>query len=249
VWSNDPEQVINDLPNVALTGDRYYRPIWMSSEMAEYTGTVMAIDPSGRGQDETGYAVVKILHGNLFVVAAGGFSDGYSENTLKALSLIAKEHKVNHVIVEANFGDGMFTQILKPIMTKLHPVFIEEVKHSFQKERRIADTLEPVMNQHRLIFDTKVIEKDYRDTTKPENSLVYQMTRLTRDRGSLKHDDKLDALAMAVGYWVQQMARDTDAAVDDHKKEMLDKELKKFRDDIFNVGRPSSGGRHQGGWI
>jgi hypothetical protein len=34
------------------------------------------------------------------------------------------------------------------------------------------------------------------------------MTRLTRDRGALQHDDRLDALAIAVGYWVESMARD-----------------------------------------
>jgi len=39
------------------------------------------------------------------------------------------------------------------------------------------------------------------------------MSRITRDRGSLGHDDRLDVLSMAVGYWVEQMSRDVDQAV------------------------------------
>ncbi len=104
VWGQQADAVLNDLPNVGLDGDRLYGPVWMAKEMAEYTGCVMAIDPSGRGKDETAYAIVKMLHGNLFLVAAGGFSDGYSEATLRALAVLAKTHDVKHVIVEANFG-------------------------------------------------------------------------------------------------------------------------------------------------
>jgi hypothetical protein len=230
-WCNDPDFIINDIPAVGLQGDRLYRPLWVAPEMAEYGGSVMAIDPAGRGGDETSYAVVKILHGNLFLVASGGFKDGYSEGTLKALSLVAAQHKVNYVIVEANFGDGMFTQLLKPVMTKVHPVTIEEVKHSTQKERRICDTLEPVLNQHRLIVDTSVLKKDYE--AEPSKQLFYQLTRITRDKGALVHDDRIDALSIAVSYWVEHMARDQALAADQHKEELLKQELLAFQSQVF----------------
>jgi hypothetical protein len=84
VWCNEPDKMHQQLQAVGLAGDRLYRPLFISPEMVDYTGSVMAIDPSGRGKDETGYAIVKILHGNLFLVDAGGFADGYSEETLKA---------------------------------------------------------------------------------------------------------------------------------------------------------------------
>lgn len=239
VWGNDPEKIINDLPSVGLRGDRLYRPIWTSNEMAEFTGSVMAIDPSGRGSDETAYAVVKILHGNLFLVASGGFKDGYSEQTLRALTAIAATHKVNQIIVEANFGDGMFSQLLKPIMTRVHPVTIEEVKHSSQKEKRICDTLEPVMNQHRLVIDQSVVREDFK--AEHGRQLLYQMTRITRDKGALAHDDRLDVLAIAVGYWVDQMARDTELAAEEHRDAMRLKALQDFSDTVFglNTGKSS----------
>ena len=132
------------------------------------------------------------------------------------------------MIVEANFGDGMYTKLLTPIMSKHHRVLIEEVKHSTQKESRIIDTLEPVMSGHRLVVDQKVIEQDYNSAPDIKYSLIYQMTRITRDRGSLAHDDRLDALSMAVGYWVEHMARDQDKAVQSIRDKNLQGDLKKF---------------------
>ena len=236
VWGNDPDKVIEELPNVGLAGDRYYRPLWTSTEMAEFTGSVLAIDPSGRGKDETSYAVVKILHGNLFLAASGGFKDGYSEVTLKGLSVIAKLHNVNHVIIEANFGDGMFSQLLKPVMAKVHACPIEEVKHSAQKEKRIADVLEPVVQQHRLIVDAKVIKADQQ--AEPKYQLFYQFTRLTRERGALRNDDRLDALAMAVGYWVEHMSKDTQQAAQDHYEALRDADLRRFCEQFTGGPRP-----------
>jgi len=227
-WSAAPELCINDLPNVALTGDRFYRPMWHTDEMSEYTGSVMSIDPSGRGKDETGYACVKALAGNLFLTEAGGITGGYEMETLEALAYAAKRNQVKYIIIEANFGDGMFTQLLKPVLARIYPCTVEEVKHSTQKEARIIDTLEPVMSTHRLIVDQRVIQKDF-DTAKDiKYSLFYQLTRLTRDRGALVHDDRLDALAIAVAYWTESMARDNNKAAHDIQSAALDKELKKF---------------------
>lgn len=228
VWSNGSEHRCEDLPNVGLQGDGYYKPMWVAPEMAEFTGSVMVIDPSGRGKDETTYVVVKHLNGWLYLTASGGFKEGYTEATLKGLALVAKEQDVKQVIVEANFGDGMFSQLLKPIMNRIHSVAIEEVRHSIQKERRICDTLEPIMNQHRLVICQRVIEKDHKFTPEPTRQLMYQLARITRDKGALKHDDRLDALAMAVAYWSEAMARDTEKAHDEHLEELREAEFEAF---------------------
>lgn len=222
-----------ELPNVGLSGDRFYAPEDTVGR-SEYQGSVLAIDPSGRGSDETAYAIVKMLNGFLYVVDAGGVEGGYSEKTLQHLTDLAKLHKVNSVLVESNFGDGMFTELLKPYIQNTYPVTIEEVRHSKQKEQRIIDTLEPVMNQHRLVIDPKVIQKDYDSVQHmpPEKAakymLTYQMTRITKARGALAHDDRLDVLAMAVQYWVDQMAADADKEIRSKREEMLEMELEKF---------------------
>lgn len=234
-WAAAPELCINDIPNVALTGDRFYRPMWHSDDMSEYTGAVMSIDPSGRGKDETGYAVVKALAGNLFLTEAGGITGGYEIETLEALAYAAKRNQVKYIVIEANFGDGMFTQLLKPVLARIYPCTVEEVKHSTQKEARIIDTLEPVMSTHRLIVDQRVIQKDF-DTAKDiKYSLFYQLTRITRDRGALIHDDRLDALAIAVNYWVESMARDNNKAASDIKSAAIDRELKTFLGSVLGT--------------
>ena len=229
VWSSAPEYAVNDVPCVGMSGDRFYRPMWTANDMAEYTGSVLFIDPSGRGSDETGYAVVKMLNGWLYLVDAGGLSGGYSEVTLKALATIAAKHQVNKAIVEANFGDGMFTELFKPVLRRLHPCSIEEVKVNIQKERRIIDTLEPVMNQHRLVVNHALIKRDFDTASDPKYSLFYQLTRITKDKGALTHDDRLDAVAGAVAYWVEQMGRDTEKALQEHREKLFDEELRKFQ--------------------
>ena len=236
IWAGSPEYAYKDLPCVGMSGDRYYMPMGVSGDFLKYQGSVLAIDPSGRGKDETAYAVVKMLNSTLFVTAAGGLPGGYSEDTLKSLAVIAKEQQVNEVIIESNFGDGMFTALFQPVLAKIHKVTINEVRHSIQKERRILDCLEPVLNQHKLIVDESVIHKDYNSTSHlpPDKTLkyqlFYQMTRLTRDKGSLAHDDRLDVLAIAVNYWTEQMSRDVDDAMKVHHASKLQADLDRFTD-------------------
>jgi len=236
VWSSDPDNCDRELPNVGLAGDRYRRPANTVGDMIPYSGSVLSIDPSGRGKDETGYAVVKMLNGQLFVPDAGGIRGGYDEKTLKQLVAIAKDNKVNKVVIESNFGDGMFMELIKPLFRTSYPVTIEEVRHNKQKELRIVDTLEPVLNSHRLIVDPTVINDDYRSALsypieqQTRYMLMYQLSRITRDRGSLVHDDRLDALSIAVGYWVQQMAADVNQSMIDRQQELMNEELTKFVD-------------------
>ncbi len=241
VWAQTPELEIEALPCVGLRGDRYHRPLKIIGEMVNYTGSVLSIDPSGRGKDETGYAVVKMCNGTLFVPEAGGLSGGYEEQTLMDLCKIAKRNKVNKIVVESNFGDGMFTQLMKPILTREYPVTIEEVRHSQQKEKRIIDTLEPLLGGHRLVIDPKVIDNDYKTAQKypAERQLHYmlfhQMTRITSGRGSIRQDDRLDALAIGCNYWVEQMAQDADRRISDRKDELVRLELDNFKDTYYKV--------------
>lgn len=251
-WGPLEDRVFKDLPCVSMRGDRMYPPMAVGDITAEYTGSVLAIDPAGRGADETGYAVIKMINGYLYVPAAGGLQGGYDKETLTELAHLAKHHKVNHVIYESNFGDGMFGELLKPVMAKIHPCAIEEVRHSKQKERRIIDTLEPVMMNHKLVIDPKVIEDDYRTAMKYEQAvrqskmLIYQMTRITQERGCLRHDDRLDALAIGVAYWVEAMARDEEMGIEQIRDDALEMELKKFMDNAIDPQGVRQGSRGSG---
>lgn len=232
-WASGTSQRLPEVPCVALKGDYFYAPLLRSQEVSKYTGTVMAIDPSGRGKDETAYAIIKYLNGYLFLMEVGGYRDGYTDATLKALATKAKFYGVNEVVVEANFGDGMFVQLLKPVLNSIHPCSVEEIKNSKQKELRIIDTLEPVMMRHKLIVNTSVLHEDYRVYEKEQAySLIYQLTRISRDRGSLAHDDRLDAVTMAVAHWLEVLDRDAQVGVE----ELLEEELERWLDPDRGIG-------------
>lgn len=239
IWSGDPQYVLKELQCVGLNGDRYLRPAAMIGDWVEYEGSVIAIDPSGRGKDETTYAVVKMLNGYLFVTAAGGLQGGYEDDVMMKLAKIAKEHRCNYGIIESNFGDGMFTRLFTPFLKKVgYEMTVEEIRHNTQKEKRIIDTLEPVFNQHRLIVCDSVIKHDA-DSTKhytPEQALkrqlMYQISRITKDRGALAFDDRIDALAMAVAYWVEQMGQDEEEKMQERETLLLDAELQLWHGEL-----------------
>ena len=237
IWAATPEWYVNDLPMVGLEGDRWIRPVPMPNlNYLPYTGSVMVIDPAGTGKDETGYAVVKTLHGYLFLLDAGGFppGQGSSELTMDALAKTAAKWKVNKVLIESNFGDGMFTKLLTPHLMRHHPVSTEDVKHHTQKERRICDTLEPLMQSHRLIISQALVTKDFESTSKytseraAEYQLFWQLTHLSRDRGSLAHDDRVDALAMACAYFASAMAADSEKKVAQSRDLLMKDELARY---------------------
>jgi len=249
VWASNRDLEWSDLPNVGFNGDRYYRPFATTGQWVDYQGTVMFIDPAGRGKDETGYAVVSMMGGYLFLKASGGLSGGYTPANLEFLANTAKAHKVTWLRIESNFGDGMFLSLLQPVLTKIHPVTCDEVRSNRQKELRIIDTLEPVMNSHRLIVDRKVIQRDFESTQGLLNEssesrlgyqLFYQMSRVTKEKGALGHDDRLDALAGAVAYWTEQMSVDQQRQIDARKEDMLDATLKDFINNVFGNKQTTS---------
>lgn len=244
IWSSSPELARQDLPAVGLAGDRFYRPMWLAKDnYIPYTGVVMAIDPSGRGGDELAYSIVAFCNGYLYLLRCRGLKGGYGEPNLELLAKEAKRYGVNEVVIESNFGDGMFSALLAPFMSRIHPCHLEEIHSSIQKERRIIDTLEPVMNQHRLIVDSTVIRDDaenyneYASEAAPRYQLFYQLTRITRDKGSLGKDDRLDSLAMAVAYWSTVMDKDTMRIIEEQREADLKGALDKFME--YTIGSPS----------
>lgn len=241
-WGAGRDQVVNDLACVGLQGDRLHSPMFYSKDAVPYQGIVMSIDPSGRGGDELSYAVVAMLNGWLYLLDCKGLVGGYKDENLQTLADVAKKYGVKQIIIEENFGDGMFSKLLSPFIVRTYPCTMEEVKHSTQKEKRIIDTLEPIMNQHRLVVDSGLIRRDmenynaYAEDLAHRYQLFYQLTRITKDRGCLAKDDRVDVLAMAVAYWVQTMDKDTQQAEAERKAELLDQELAKFAEHV--IGKP-----------
>ena len=246
IWASSPELKHEELPCVGLHSDAFYRPMQIQGDWMEYQGSVLAIDPSGRGDNETSYCCAKMLNGNVYITDAGGLVGGYTDKTLQSIATIAKQQEVNLILVEENYGGGMFTKLLLPFVTKTYPVTIEEIRHQEAKEKRIIDTLEPLMQQHRLIIDSNVVHKDYNSANEMyalekalRYQMFYQMSRISNIKGSLAIDDRLDVLGMACRYWVDQLARDQHTAQIQRREELLNDELDRFLDTQQFYKRPS----------
>jgi hypothetical protein len=149
-----------------------------------------------------------------------------------------KKFNVTKLVIETNFGDGMVAELFrKHLQQTKQAIDIEEVRANVRKEDRIIDTLEPVLNQHRLIVDRSVVEWDYNSNkdAPPEDRLLYmlfyQMSRMCREKGAVKHDDRLDSLAQGVKYFIDAMGISAYEAVKERKREDWQDLLDTFVDD------------------
>jgi hypothetical protein len=249
-WLPRPDLLIPQVPGSNVR-DEMYRPCTLAPEMFPYSGRMMYVDTAGGGQngDETVAVVTYFLHGYVFVAEVLGLPGGMRSDVYDALSALAFQHKVNCIEVEKNFGHGAFAQSWRPVLASYYETasggaitqgpIIEDIWESGQKEKRIVQCLEPIMARHHLIFNEEIIKRDHETTQKypierrSTYSLLHQMSKITLDRHSLIHDDRLDALAGAVRHWVDRIAQDADKVI---QMQRVD-ELNTFMADPFGHNR------------
>ena len=207
----------------------------LAGEWTDYTETICSVDPSGRGTDETAAAFISQKNGFLYLHEMRAYRDGYSDSTLLDILRGCKRYGVTKLVIETNFGDGMVSELFKKHLqqTKQY-IDVEEVRANVRKEDRIIDALEPILNQHRLVVDKSVIEWDYKSNPDeaPELRLMYmlfyQMSRMCREKGAVKHDDRLDCLAQGVQYYTDAMSISANEAINIRKREEWESMLADF---------------------
>ena len=189
VWCSDPANLLKELPTVGLPGDYFYSPMQLQGEWNPYTETICSVDPSGRGTDETAAAFISQRNGFLYLHEMRAYRDGYSDKTLLDILRGCKKFGVTKLLIETNFGDGIVGELFrKHLQQTKQAIDIEEVRANVRKEDRIIDSLEPVLNQHRLVVNRSVIDWDYNSNkdAAPEERLLYmlfyQMSRMCREK-------------------------------------------------------------------
>jgi len=202
----------------------FYLPWKVGDDLYDYEKSYVYVDTAGGGTngDETVATAVKFLHGYIFVMEQLPLPGGYDEEVFMKLSEFVYKHGANEIGVEQNHGYGAFAKMWQPILLAYYkaktgkvgaPKIIDDWVNT-QKEERIADTLDPIMARHRLVVNYSVFENDWNSVqeypidTRSIYTLVNQMNKLTRERGALIHDDRLDSLASAVRRFVDSMAVD-----------------------------------------
>ena len=238
IWCSDPRNVIKDLPTVGLPGDYFYSPMQLQGEWSEYSETICAVDPSGRGTDETAACYLSQKNGLIYLHEMRAYRDGYSDSTLLDILKGCKKYNATTLVVETNFGDGIVSELFKKhIQQTKQQILIDEVRANVRKEDRIIDSLEPVLNQHRLVIDRGVINWDYNSNSEsaPESRLLYmlfyQMSRMCRMKYAVKHDDRLDVLAMGVKYFTDALSISAQNEIKLRKRQEWEDILDAFLDD------------------
>ncbi|UOW66404.1 terminase large subunit [Aeromonas phage vB_AspA_Tola] len=257
VWLSSPSSLWQQAPRFGTRPqDKFYFAVNQAYPTRKFDKTVMYIDPAGGGaksQDEMAYAIVSLLGTYIYIREVDGVAGGYAESELLKLVMAAKAHKVDSVYVEDNYGNGAHLAMLKPIFEKHYPhCKLEGVHESGQKELRIIDTLEPLLGQHRLVITQTAITRDYQSIqrfsadVKLTYSCFYQMAHITSDRGCLRHDDRLDALAGACRQVVQFVDYDQARSEAQRAKSDGEKFMKTMADPRGYVHFVLSGGDYQG---
>lgn len=249
-WGRDTDKrnFLRDIPNPGFSGDYWLGPLFKSdnTDWTTYDTKIMYVDTSGRGADETAWCVIGLLNGTFWVLGLDGLSaadarreqqsgaiEGRTDSYSTIMTKVARSAKawgVDKIWVETNFGEGLWTRTFTPVLQKEWPggCSVEEIRVSGQKEVRICDTLEPAFINHRVVFNERVAR---------DEELGYQITHITRERNSLRRDDRVDCLAGGVGVLMEGLSVEQHQAVDAQLEELRDRELEAFMDAYYGYGK------------
>lgn len=232
--SGTTEIPTEELPHDGFANGRLHRPAFIGRDVAPFHGTKLFIDPAGRGEDRTGLAAVAHLHGMLFVKTVRGLEGGASTEKLSAIARIARDCNARDILVEDNIDVfNTYVEMLEVEVRRLFlepgedPAFpdgwkasVERRRSTGQKELRIIAACEPVFSAHRCIFDRSCFLPAQGD--RDIDALAYQISRLTKERGALREDGKLDSLASCIKEWQHALSQDPARRHEDrdHKSKM-----------------------------
>lgn len=247
-------KVDNDSPPMGFDGDFYHYPNSVSPTYAPWQRVVGFIDPSGKGKDETALSIVALLYGRLYHLSLYASQDGYEEHVLREIAKRCIRFGVGRLLVEDNFGGGMFASLLKPILKDEWDKHLALLKRTGRlprnpdtvqgtavetvssgrtgKERRILGVLEPILQSHRLVISRSVLREDYETIMKMDGedgrrdfAFGYQLTHLTSEPDCLRHDDRLESLAGACAVFTDVLGIDPGGAAAGAKADRDEEEL------------------------
>lgn len=207
VWglkAGDQSTILEDLNADIPKGidDCLRQPAFTDPLYAQFAKpTVLALDPAGFGRDEMAWSIWSKLNGKYFCRALRGtrlrqddqidpdrrtLSDTIEGKSKSILSDIV-QFNVHRVWVEQQFGGAILADRIKALLAARNiPCSVEAGSSTGQKEQRILAIARPLTSDHRVVIDRSVAK---------DHEFHRQYTRLTAQRGSLDHDDRIEAWA------------------------------------------------------
>lgn len=224
---------------------------------------MMFIDPAGGGADELGGGITCAVGPYIHLLDVFGLKGGMIPvNVAKIIERILK-YGIKFIRCESNMGHGLFeinlrAEILKasidlerPVKEREHLKLVGVVgEYSVgQKERRIIDSFVSATQRHKVIIHKQVFLSDIECNAqhsiekRSTYSFFYQFANITTDRGSLQHDDRVEAAAGAVRHHAAVLVVNEDKAAEARAAA----EAQAFMDDPMgygNVKKKAKGIRH-----
>lgn len=258
-WAALPANRLDGIEVDAMTGDStLYAPskaaVWL-----EPNDIVMWVDPSGEGMDETTWTIAAELGGRVFLLWQGYSLDGHTQGTMLNIAMDGKAWGARRIKVESNFGQGMFGELLKPVCREMdYEVTIEDIRQGVvSKEQRIVGNLEPMTSSHRLVINAELLRRDYavaydhiEDGKRRFYRLSYQLSRITKQKGCLRHDDRIDGASSATQHFIGILQQALKEAANANKLRGIEEEAEKMIElrrsqglPLFGLGAPSQFGR------
>ena len=200
-----PQNRVQSVPD-AVKQEVLYNLAGSGNLMLPYQHKIMVVDPAGNGGDEVAFACGGALNSYIHLFGVGGLQGGLSEENCNVLIDYCEEFGITDIVMEANMGHGTASMVLLNILAKrkLTHIGVRDIYAKGQKERRIIDTLGPVFRRHKFVLHERAIEMDteylsqYSRDKRNLYSLLFQLSGITYDRGSLAKDDRADAVAHLV---------------------------------------------------
>lgn len=261
-WDPNPGNAYKDIEVDALNGDSTLYTASDIKHWVEPERRILIVDPSGEGTDETAWGVMAQHLGRVFLAKVDARLEGFSEATMKAIAADAKLYRPHEIRIEKNYGGGMFGELLRPHLMAAGCVctIIEETAGQVQKEVRIVDTLQALVTGHRLVIAADVFRKDFQvdypevEQAKRRNyRLSYQITRLTKKKGCLAHDDRIDMVATGAASFLGTLKRILEDAARESRDLYLQQEAEKLIATRVRLGLPlfgnEAGPSHLGNFI
>lgn len=226
IWHASPENRWNPPDGFPIDGKVFYSghvPVGTKWVPIPVANRVMVLDPAGGGTDEMAWAIGGHLGPYIHLFHVGGLRGGLTkENTTHLLELV-RQWKIKAIKVESNMGHGLFEQNLRAALAedKVKDEFSDVVVYgeyaTVQKERRIIDSMVSTMQRHYFIVHQSAVASDALYCKKHpadkarDFSLFTQINDITYDRGSLKRDDRADAVSGLFRHFQGVLTKDADA--------------------------------------
>lgn len=244
-WAAEPKLRLELGPEFPVAKAELYRPAYIADRFVGLEQIVAYVDPAGEGGDELAFVVGGNIGPFIHLIGIGGFRGGLSEDNLEKFSQVVLDLGVKRVLVEDNMGAGTVSKLIlnyfigldKNGRQRVPNVGVENRHASGQKERRIIDTIRPVVQRHRLIVHNSALEMDleynkqYPMDKRNARSLFTQMHSITTDRGCLDKDDRIDALEGLVRELAGTLVLDEDKLARARDKN----DFKKFLEDPMDT--------------